>query len=90
MFSFALRENQDVVNIDDNKLPDVRIKNRIHHCLKGGWRICQALNQNFKLEMAKGCTERRLRPILFENQYLMISQCQVQRREVLTSRHCVQ
>jgi hypothetical protein len=89
MLSFGPRENQDVINIDNNKLPDVRVKNRIHHRLKSGWGVCQALNQHFKLEMTKGWPERRFRPILFKNQYLMVSQCQVQRHEESTSRHCV-
>jgi hypothetical protein len=39
MLSFGLRENQDDINIDNNKLPDIRMKNRIHHRLKSGWSI---------------------------------------------------
>jgi hypothetical protein len=39
MLSFGSRENQDVINIDNNKLPDIRMKNRIHHRLKSGWSI---------------------------------------------------
>jgi hypothetical protein len=39
MLSFTFKENQDVINIDNNKLPDVRMKNRIHHRLKSGWGI---------------------------------------------------
>jgi hypothetical protein len=89
MLSFGLRENSDVIYVDNNKLPDIRIKNRIHHRLKSGWGVCQALNQHFKLEMTKGSPARRLRPILFKNQYLMVSRCRIQRREESTSRHCV-
>jgi hypothetical protein len=37
MLSFGLRENQDVINIDNNKLPGVRMNNRMHHRLKSGW-----------------------------------------------------
>jgi hypothetical protein len=39
MLSFGFRENQDVINIDNNKLPDIRMKIRIHHRLKSGWSI---------------------------------------------------
>jgi hypothetical protein len=60
MLSFGLRENQDVININNNKLPDIRMKNRIHHRLKSGWSIRYALNQHFKLKMNKGSPERRL------------------------------
>ena len=89
MFRFGLRENQDVIDVNNNKLPDIRMKDRIHHSLKGRRSIRETFNQNLKLEMTKGCTERRLRPILFRNQYLMITRCQIQRREVSTSRHSV-
>ena len=78
MFRFGLRENQDVIDVDNNKLPDIRMKNRILHSLKGRRSIRETFNQNLKLEMTKGCTERRLRPILFRNQNLMVPQCQVQ------------
>jgi hypothetical protein len=70
MLSFGVRENQNVIYVDNNKLPDVRMNlNRIHHRLKSCWGVRQALNQHFKLEMTKGCPERRFRPILFRNQY---------------------
>jgi hypothetical protein len=36
MLSFGLRENQDVIYIDNNKLPDIQMTNRIHHRLKSG------------------------------------------------------
>jgi hypothetical protein len=73
MHSFGLREKQNVIYVDNNKLLDVRMKNRIHHRLKTCWGVRQALNQHFKLKMTKGCSERRFRPILFKNQYLMIN-----------------
>jgi hypothetical protein len=28
VLSFGLRENQDVINVDNNKLPDIRVQNR--------------------------------------------------------------
>jgi hypothetical protein len=34
MLSFSLRENQDVINVDNNKFLDIRMKNRIHYRLK--------------------------------------------------------
>jgi hypothetical protein len=34
MLSFTFRENHDVINVDNNKLPDVRMQNRIHRRLK--------------------------------------------------------
>jgi hypothetical protein len=39
MLSFGLREKYDVVYIDNNKLHDVRMKNRIHHHLKSRWGV---------------------------------------------------
>jgi hypothetical protein len=90
MLSFTFRENQDVINVDNNKLPDVRMQNRIYHRLNlSSWSVCQTLNQHFKLKMTKGCTERRLRPTLFINQNLTITRSQIQRGEVRTFRHCV-
>jgi hypothetical protein len=72
MLSFGLRENQDVINIDNNRLPDVRMQNRIHHRLKSSWSVCQTLNQHFKLKMTKGCTERRLiRTLIFQTRPLI-------------------
>jgi hypothetical protein len=38
-FGLQVGENQDVIYVDNNKLPDVRMKNRIHHRLKSGWGI---------------------------------------------------
>jgi hypothetical protein len=88
MLSFNLRENQYVINIDNNKLHDIRMKNRIHHRLKSGWGTRSALNQHFKMEMTKGSPERHFRPILFGT-ISDVSRCQIQQREVSTSRHCV-
>jgi hypothetical protein len=66
MFSLSFGENQNVINIYNNKLSDIRVRNGIHHRLKSSWGIRQAFNQHFKLEVTKGSLERRLRPILFQ------------------------
>jgi hypothetical protein len=73
MFSLSSGENQNVINVYNNKLSNIRVKNKIHHRLKSSWGIRQTLNQHFKLKMTKGSLDRRLRAILFRNQYLMIT-----------------
>jgi hypothetical protein len=42
MLSFSLTKNHDVVYADNNKLSDVRMKNKIPHRLKSGWGVSQA------------------------------------------------
>jgi hypothetical protein len=39
MFCLSSGENQNVIIVYNNKLSDIRVKNRIHHRLKSGWGI---------------------------------------------------
>jgi hypothetical protein len=39
MFSLSSGEYQNVINVYNNKISDIRMKNRIHHRLKSGWGI---------------------------------------------------
>jgi hypothetical protein len=39
MFSLSSGENENVINVYNNKLSNVRVKDRIYHRLKSGWGI---------------------------------------------------
>lgn len=65
MFLPGFGKDQNIVQVNDNELPDIRLENGVHYSLKRGRGIGETFDQNFELEMTHRGTESRFRDVFF-------------------------